>query len=69
MNIENLLKMANQIAGFFESYPDRDAAVVETAGHIRRFWAPTMREQLVRHVEATQGEGVSALVREAVRRL
>ena len=39
--------MANQIGEFFDSMPDREEALDGIADHIRRFWAPRMREPLV----------------------
>jgi formate dehydrogenase subunit delta len=62
MNVDNLVTMANQIATFFESYPDQAEALHEIAGHLQRFWAPRMRGQLVQHLDETQGEGLHRLV-------
>ncbi len=66
MNIRYLLKMANEIAAGFSALPDEAAASREVAGHLRRFWAPQMRRQIVEHARATGGEGLSALARRAV---
>jgi formate dehydrogenase subunit delta len=60
MNTSELLRMANQIAGYFQSYP-RDEAVTETAAHIRSFWDPRMRKGLLDHV-AAGGEGLHDIV-------
>lgn len=69
MHIENLIKMANQIGGFFEAMPDRDEALADIAGHIKRFWEPRMRRALLAHVDATDGgEGLDEIVRTAVAR-
>ena len=38
--------MANQIAAFFRSYPDEEA-VAGIHDHIRSFWSPSMRRDLV----------------------
>lgn len=62
MNVENLVTMANQIGAFFESYPDRAEASGEIAGHLKRFWAPRMRSQLLQHLDQQRGEGLSPLV-------
>ncbi len=51
MNSEHLVKMVNQIADFFASYPDQEAAAAETATHLRKFWAPPMRERLIAHAQ------------------
>jgi formate dehydrogenase subunit delta len=46
MKIERLVAMVNDIAAFFagEAGPDAPAAV---ANHLRRFWEPRMRAQIV----------------------
>lgn len=51
MNDEELVRMANQIADYFKAYPEEEA-VPGVAGHIRRFWDPSMRAALGRHVAA-----------------
>lgn len=62
MNIENLIKMANQIAGFFESYPNEAEASSEIANHLKKFWPPRMRQQLLQHMDATRGKGLKEIV-------
>jgi formate dehydrogenase subunit delta len=46
MNVDRLVAMVNDIAAFFtgESGPDAPAAV---ANHLRRFWDPRMRSQII----------------------
>jgi formate dehydrogenase subunit delta len=68
MDIERLVKMANDIANFFQSEPDHEEAVKGVAGHITRFWDPRMRRELGGHV-ASGGAGLSPLALEAVKRL
>lgn len=70
MHIESLVKMANQIGGFFDAMPDRDEALQELAQHIKRFWEPRMRRALLAHVdEATSGDtGLNGTVTEAIAR-
>ena len=67
MTQDRMVTMANQIATFFRSYPHEEA-VEGVATHIRQFWDPRMRRTLLAHVEAG-GEGLEALVLEAVSRL
>ena len=67
MTPDKLAHMANQIARFFASYP-HDEAVAGIADHLRKFWEPRMRRQLLAHV-AAGGAGVDALVLEAVAQL
>lgn len=68
MNAESLVRMANDIAAFFASEPDRPLAVEAVATHLRRYWAPRMRRQIRAHLDAG-GEGLSGLARDAVLRL
>ncbi|KQP51870.1 peptidase [Methylobacterium sp. Leaf399] len=42
---QKLVRMANQIAGFFRSYPDEEA-VAGIHKHIVAFWTPKMRHAL-----------------------
>ena len=46
MPTEDLVRMANQIARFFEPYPDAEA-IAGVAEHLRKFWDPSMRAALV----------------------
>ena len=65
MNIDNLVTMANQIGTFFDAMPDRDEALDGIAGHIRKFWALRMREQLTAHW-MRGGGGLVPIVRDAL---
>jgi formate dehydrogenase subunit delta len=69
MDIQNLIKMANQIGDFFGAWPDQDQARAEVAGHLKRFWDPRMRRQLCDHVRATGGTGLTEIVIAAVAQL
>ncbi|AMR77037.1 formate dehydrogenase subunit delta [Cupriavidus nantongensis] len=68
MKIDNLVTMANQIGSFFEAMPDREEAVSDIAGHIKRFWEPRMRRALLGHFDAEAGSGLLEIVREALGR-
>ena len=63
MDASTTIRMANQIAAFFKSYP-HDQAVKETADHINRFWEPRMRKAFFDFL-AGGGEGLDPLVKEA----
>ena len=70
MDIHHLVTMANQIADFFKtSNPDRAEAVAATAQHLRSFWDPRMRREIVAHLAAKGGEGLNEIARDAVRAL
>lgn len=62
-----LVRMANQIAAFFDTQPHADAAAA-TADHLTEFWDPRMRAQLSRIV-ATGCDGLSDTARAAAERL
>lgn len=68
MNNDNLIRMVNRIGTFFAAMPDREEAMRDLAQHVRRFWEPRMRTQLFAHIDAHQGEGVDALVIDALQR-
>ncbi len=63
--IDQLVKMANQIADNFSFHED---AVDRLADHLRRFWAPSMRQKLIELLEAG-GDGLKPDVIAAVQRL
>jgi formate dehydrogenase subunit delta len=67
MESENMVHMANQIALFFASYP-REDAIAGVADHLRKFWEPRMRKQIIEYV-AQGGAGLHELALEAVKRL
>ena len=66
MQTEQLIKMANQIGDFFETYPDQAQAQKDIATHINRFWALAMRQQLALHVKNKHGLGLHEKVASAV---
>ncbi len=63
---ERLIYMANQIARFFAAQPGDPAA--GTAGHLKSFWDPQMRAEIVAW-KAAGGEGLDPVTAEAVGRL
>ncbi len=59
-----LVYMANQIATFFKSQPESEAAQ-GVATHINKFWEPRMRRQLFDILEKEEN-GLHPLVLQAV---
>ncbi len=59
-----MIRMANQIAAYFEAYP-RNEALEGIAKHIKSFWDPRMRKQLGEYIDGG-GEGLSPLVVTAI---
>jgi formate dehydrogenase subunit delta len=62
-----MVHMANQIALFFAGYP-HDEAVAGVADHIKKFWEPRMRAQLLAYI-AAGGAELHPLVVEGARGL
>ncbi len=69
MDIDNLIKMANQIGDFFGAWPDSRQSRDEIANHLQRFWDPRMRRQLADYVQDEGGVGLAQIVIEAIRQL
>ena len=66
MDIHHLVTMANQIAEFFRSSnPDRAEAVAATAQHLRSFWDPRMRREIIAHYREG-GAGLDPVPRSAI---
>ena len=66
MEIENLCKMANQIGSYYASEPNHDAALKSIATHLRRFWDPRMRRQLLAYIEESGGHELTPITLEAI---
>ncbi len=65
MEIERLVARANEIGDFFGAEPDRQEAVAGAATHVRRFWDPRMRKQILAHYH-TGGAGLNDTARAAL---
>jgi len=60
MQQQDMLRMANQIASFFNgSGPEAD--IRDAAEHISKFWDPRMRTMLLAHIDKG-GEGLDATI-------
>jgi formate dehydrogenase subunit delta len=68
MNIDQLVTMANQIGFFFRSYPDQEKVKEEIANHLKKFWAPSMRNQIKEHVTNDAGKGLEVVVIDAIKK-
>ncbi len=66
MNAQKLVKMANEIAAFFEGEPERAAVLDGVANHLARFWDPRMRRELIDWIDQHGGQGARPSVIEAV---
>ena len=68
MNIDLLIKMTNEIGEFFQGADANDpqGAARDVANHIRRYWEPRMRAQMLGYYEERGGAGLSDLGKRAV---
>jgi formate dehydrogenase subunit delta len=65
MKIEALVKMANEISYFFEGEAGKDAPAA-VATHLRRYWEPRMRKDILTHYDLNAGEGLEEVALKAV---
>ena len=66
MDLDNLIVMANKIGQFFAAQPDRDEAMAGIAEHVKKFWEPRMRAQILAAVGTESGAGLSEIVSAAL---
>lgn len=66
---DNLVKMANQIATFFESQSENQPGVAAqaVAGHLKLFWAPEMRALLLEELDHPGDTEMRPVVTQALR--
>jgi formate dehydrogenase subunit delta len=69
VNIERLTTMANDIANFFHAETDRDIALDGISGHLRKFWEPRMRKQIIAYAQSADHGELSELAYDGVIRL
>jgi formate dehydrogenase subunit delta len=65
MNTDLLIKMANEISAFFTGELGAEGAPRDVASHMKRFWEPRMRREIVAHYEKGAA-GLSDVARNAV---
>lgn len=65
MQVEDTVRMANQMADFFKSYGEKEA-VEGIADHINKFWEPRMRRDFFVLVDSG-GAGLNDLVKKAAK--
>ena len=58
--------MANDIAAFFDSEPDKAVAAEGVRFHMTRFWDPRMRREIIAHVQARRGGAYAPTAKSAV---
>jgi formate dehydrogenase subunit delta len=65
MRVERLVAMANDIGAFFNADADKQAAASSVATHLKRYWDPRMRRQIIQHYK-DGGAGLDPIVRTAI---
>ena len=66
MNIDLLIKMTNEIGEFFAGTAEAPEAARAVANHLKRYWEPRMRAQMITYFEERDGAGLTELARSAV---
>ena len=66
MRAERLVSMANDIGQFFNAEADKTVAAQGVANHIKRYWDPRMRREIVAHFKEKGGAGLDPIARSAV---
>jgi formate dehydrogenase subunit delta len=66
MNTDLMIKMLNEISAFFDGEEDKEQAAQDVKSHVRRYWEPRMRVQLLEYFKERQGAGLSDLALKAV---
>ena len=65
MRADRLVTMANDIGAFFNGEADKNVAAQGVANHIRRYWDPRMRREIIAHYREG-GAGLDPVARSAV---
>lgn len=68
MHIDLLISMANQIGDFFAG-ANPETAARDVANHLKRYWEPRMRAQIITYYEQRHGAGLSDVALGAVAQL
>ena len=66
MNIDLLIKITNEIGAFFAGTAEAPDAARAVANHLKRYWEPRMRAQMISYFEQRNGAGLTELARNAV---
>lgn len=59
MNIDLMIKMANEIGAFWEGELGAEKGSTEVASHLRKYWEPRMRKQMIAYLAERHGAGLS----------
>ena len=65
MRADRLVSMANDIGHFFNAEADKNVAAQSVANHIKRYWDPRMRREIIAHYREG-GAGLDPVPRSAI---
>jgi formate dehydrogenase subunit delta len=65
MNSHHLVKMINEISAFWQAEAGPENAATAVATHLRRYWDPRMRREIIAHYRGGAG-GLCDIARDAV---
>jgi len=66
MNTDLLIKMANEISEFFAGASPGEQAARDVAAHLKRYWEPRLRAQMLKYCAERHGAGLNDVARAAV---
>jgi formate dehydrogenase subunit delta len=66
MNIDHMVKMANEIGFFFAGESKPEQAPRDVANHIKRYWEARMRREMLAYYKRSGGPELTDLARAAV---
>jgi formate dehydrogenase subunit delta len=69
LNIDHMIKMTNEISSFWQGEVGEAAAANEVATHLKRYWEPRMRAQMITYYRERHGAGLSDVALKAVQLL
>ena len=58
--------MANEITSFWQGEVGEEAAAKEVATHLKRYWEPRMRAQIITYLQERHGAGLNDAALRAV---
>jgi formate dehydrogenase subunit delta len=68
MDVNKLIRMANQIAANFDYGTDKERAIAGVLDHVTRFWTLDMKQAIVAYRQVG-GDGLADVAAEAVNQL
>lgn len=64
--LQSCIRMLNQIAANQQHFDNDEQAAAAVANHLKKFWARSMKQQIIAFAEEDEGQELSAIARRAV---